>query len=513
MTNSEAMNGSDHPDGAVKRIVIVGGGSAGWMAAAMFSTLLGTRYDIKVIESEEIGIIGVGEATIPAVKTFNTLLNMNEAQFMKDTQGTFKLGIEFVNWKSEDHSYIHGFGKIGQDMKWIRMHHYWLKMLKMGKAPHMDRMSVNTWGCRENKFMMPRTDMPDSPLADIYYAYHFDASLYARYLRGKSESQGVTRLEGKIVEVKLRSEDGFIKSVVMQDGEEIEADFFVDCSGIRALLIGQALGSEYVSWNHWLVCNRAWAMPCESAGELTPYTRSTAHKSGWQWRIPLQHRTGNGHVFSNHYISEDEAASVLINNLDGKAIKDPMLVRFEPGVRSKGWVKNCVAIGLSSGFLEPLESTSIHLIHSAIMRVINLFPSRGFSQIDIDEYNSQSQFEYERIRDFIIAHYKVTEREDSPMWQYCKHMPIPDTLKQKLDLFAENARFFKFHHELFVDESWVQVLIGQGLIPRGYDPNVDLIPLEKVENYLKNIEEVVAKCVNVMPRAADFVADFCPASS
>ena len=256
MTNSEAMNGSDHPDGAVKRIVIVGGGSAGWMAAAMFSTLLGTRYDIKVIESEEIGIIGVGEATIPAVKTFNTLLNMNEAQFMKDTQGTFKLGIEFVNWKSEDHSYIHGFGKIGQDMKWIRMHHYWLKMLKMGKAPHMDRMSVNTWGCRENKFMMPRTDMPDSPLADIYYAYHFDASLYARYLRGKSESQGVTRLEGKIVEVKLRSEDGFIKSVVMQDGEEIEADFFVDCSGIRALLIGQALGSEYVSWNHWLVCNR-----------------------------------------------------------------------------------------------------------------------------------------------------------------------------------------------------------------------------------------------------------------
>jgi len=513
MEPQSKATGAANPNAPLKTITIIGGGTAGWMTAALLSKLFVSGYEFRLIESDEIGIIGVGEATIPAIRTYNALAGIDQYEMMRVTQATIKLGIHFVDWREPGHSYIHGFGKIGQDLMWLHPHQLWLKMAEKGAVKHFDHYAINCLAARKNRVAMPDLGTPGSPLADIDYALHFDASLYAAYLRTQSEARGVTRIEGRIVETKLRPEDGFVDRVVLADGREVDGDLFVDCSGMRGLLIGQALGVGYEDWSRWLLCDRALAVPCESVPDLTPYTRSTARKFGWQWRIPLQHRIGNGHVYSSAHVSDDEAASVLLDNLDGKPLADPRPVRFTPGKRDKAWEKNVVAIGLSSGFLEPLESTSIHLIQTGILRLIALFPGRGFNAADVAEYNRQTDFEYRDVRDFIIAHYKVTNREDTPFWAYLKHMDIPDSLAERLELFRSSARFFVHGKaELFREESWVQVLIGQGLAMR-HDPMVDMLAESQVAAFLGDIEEVIADCVDAMPTHADFIARNCRAPS
>lgn len=495
----------------LKKILIVGGGSAGWMAAALLSHLFQGLYDIRLVESDEISTIGVGEATIPAIKRYNELLQLDEAEFMKLTQGSFKLGIQFNNWDKIGSSYIHGFGVIGQDLGWLRLHQYWLRLHQKGEASDFANYSINTAAALHNKFMRARPDMPDSPIGEIAHAFHFDAGLYAKYLKTFATRRGVTRTEGKIIDVTVRPEDGFIQSVTMENGEVIDADLFLDCSGFRGLLIEQAMQTGYEDWTHWLPCDRALAVPCTRSDNFTPYTKATAHGAGWQWRIPLQHRTGNGHVFSSQFMDEAEAEAILLGNLDGKQLADPNRIRFVTGKRKKVWNKNCVAVGLAAGFLEPLESTSLYLIQSSLIRLVRLFPNSEFHQTNIDEFNRQTDFEYERTRDFIILHYKATEREDTAFWRYCKTMDIPDTLQRKMDLFADSGRIFREDDELFAEVSWIQVFLGQGIVPRSYDPQVDLKSHAQVAQYLGNIENVIEKCVNVMPSHADFVAKFCPA--
>lgn len=495
----------------LSKILIVGGGSAGWMTAALLSRLFQGLYQVTLIESEEIGAIGVGEATIPAIKKFNELLGLDENEFLRRTNGSFKLGIQFNDWLHKGSSYIHGFGVIGQNLEWLRCHHYWLKQSSKGRASDFANFSINTSAALKNKFMRSAPDMPDSPLAHIAHAFHFDASLYAKFLRGYAEDRGVRRREGKIARVNLRSEDGFVESVTMEDGETIAADFFVDCSGLRGLVIEQAMKTGYEDWTHWLPCDRAIAIPCERSDNFTPYTKSSARPAGWQWRIPLQHRTGNGHVYSSKYMESDEAERILLANLDGAPMAKPLHIKFTTGKRKKIWNRNCVAIGLASGFLEPLESTSLHLIQSAVIRMVRLLPDASFDQATIDEFNRQTDFEYERIRDFIILHYKATKRDDTEFWRYCRNMEIPATLRRKIDLFSANGRVFREDDELFTEESWIQVFLGQGIVPRGYDPLVDIKSDAQIAQYLGNIENVIAKCVTVMPTHADYVAKHCAA--
>jgi tryptophan halogenase len=495
----------------VRNIVIIGGGTAGWMAAALMSRLLPADFKIRLVESDEIGTIGVGEATIPAIKFYNSTLEFNEDDFLSNTQGTFKLGIEFVNWTRIGDRYTHGFGRIGQDWGILKCYQYWLKMRQLGKAPDLGRYSINTVAPQHAKFMRSQPEMKNSPLADIAYAFHFDASLYARFLRRYSEARRVVRTEGKVVHVELGESDGFITSVVLASGERVPGDLFIDCSGGRGLLIEEALHTGYENWSHWLPCDRAIAVPCESGGDLVPLTRSTAHAAGWQWRIPLQHRVGNGHVYSSQWMTEDEATAILLANLDGKPLASPRLIPFTPGKRRRLWNRNCVAIGLSGGFLEPLESTSIHLIQSTLVRLMRLFPHLGFNSAEIELFNRSCDFEYERIRDFIILHYHATERDDSPLWNHCRTMRVPDTLARKIELFRENGRIFRENEELFAEESWLQVLIGQGIMPKSYDPLVDTQPEDAIVRYLTDIEKVIQRCVDVMPAHRDFVNKFCRA--
>lgn len=490
----------------VNQIVIVGGGTAGWMTAAALAKVLNPSYSIRLVESEEIGIVGVGEATIPMIKLYNTALDLDEVEFLRETKGSYKLGIEFVNWGRIGDSYIHGFGKIGQDLGVVPFYQYWLKMRQAGKAAPLDDYSINTFASRHNRFMPPVTDRPNSPLADIAYAYHFDAHLYARFLRRYAEARGVVRTEGKVVGVEQNPESGFINAITLDSGERIAGQLFVDCSGFRGLLIEQTLKTGYEDWTHWLPCDRAVAVPCERTTPLTPYTRSTARQAGWQWRIPLQHRVGNGHVFSSRYISEDEATATLMANLEGPALAEPRVLRFLTGKRRKFWNKNVVAIGLASGFMEPLESTSIHLIQSGIARLTAFFPHGGFDQADIDEFNLHSDFEFDKIRDFLIAHYHATERDDTPFWNYCRTMDVPESLTRKLDLFRSCGRIFRDSNELFAEVSWMQVLYGQRIVPRSYHALVDAYPEEKVLEFMENIRGVIANCTRVMPTHEEFIA-------
>jgi tryptophan halogenase len=479
------------------------------MTAAALSKVLTTGYSIRLVESDEIGIVGVGEATIPMIKLYNQALDLDENDFMRKTKGSFKLGIEFVNWGRVGDSYIHGFGKIGQDLGLVSFYQYWLKMHHAGKAANLEEYSINTEAARHNKFMRAVTDRPNSPLADIAYAYHFDAGLYAKFLREYSEARGVVRIEGKIRNAELRADDGYIDAVMLESGERIGGQLFIDCSGFRGLLIEQALHTGYEDWTHWLPCDRAIAVPCASAAPLTPFTRSTAREAGWQWRIPLQHRTGNGYVFSSKFISEDEAAAKLLANLDGEPTADPRTLRFVTGKRNRFWNKNCVAIGLASGFMEPLESTSIHLIQSSIARLTAFFPHAGFDQTDIDEFNAHSHFEFDRIRDFLILHYHATERDDTPFWDYCRTMDIPESLQRRMALFRSNGRVFREGNEMFAEPSWVQVMHGQRMRVSGYHPLVDLYSEEKISEYLGNIRGVIGNCVKAMPTHQDFIARNC----
>ncbi len=495
----------------IKDIVIVGGGTAGWMTAAALSTILNGRYNIRLVESDEIGIVGVGEATIPMIQRFNRVVGIDENEFMRETQGSFKLGIEFVNWGKPGERYMHGFGRLGQDLATLSFDQYWQKMRRLGKAAPLEEYSITRMAAKAGKFMPPRFDVQNSPLRDIAYAYHFDASLYAKYLRKLAESRGVVRVEGRITRATLREPDGHVDAVELESGARVEGELFIDCSGFRGLLIEQTLQTGFEDWTHWLPADRALAVPCESAPAITPYTRATAHKSGWQWRIPLQHRTGNGHVYCSRFISDDEAASTLLANLDGRALAEPRLIKFQTGMRKLAWNRNVVALGLASGFLEPLESTSIHLIQSGIQRLLDFFPDRGWSAIDRDEYNRQSRFDYERIRDFIILHYHLNQRTDSAYWTECANMAIPDTLRRKMDLYRAHGRVVRVDNELFSEVGWIQVLEGQNMPIEGYHPLADAQSEEDIAEYLASVREVIAKCVDVMPSHNDYIAKMCAA--
>jgi tryptophan halogenase len=495
-------------DPLVRRIVIVGGGTAGWMAAAAFSKLLGPGYRIRLVESEEIGTVGVGEATIPYVADFNVALGIDENDFLRATQGTFKLGIEFVDWARLGDRYTHGFGQVAMEIGALSFHHYWLRLRHNGDRRPLGLYTLNALAASQGRFMRARRDLPNSPLGHIAHAFHFDAGLYARYLRRYAEQRGVQRVEGKIVEVQQR-EDGGIAGVRLAAGETVEGDFFLDCSGLRGLLIEQTLKAGYHDWRHWLPCDRAVAVPCASVQPLLPLTRATARRAGWQWRIPLQHRIGNGHVFSSRFMSEDEATALLMQNLDGEPLAEPRCIPFVPGQRKRFWIKNCVALGLAAGFFEPIESTNIHLIQTAITRLIALFPRAGMEQTDIDEYNAQTELEYQHIRDFVILHYHATERDDSPFWVHCRDMEVPETLGRKLALFRGNGRLFHDEKALFSESSWLQVLIGQRVMPRGYHPLVDGMALAQIEGIANDIEQLIRRCVEAMPGHQDYINAEC----
>ncbi len=497
----------------LRTIVIVGGGTAGWMAAATFARFLKDDYcRIRLVESDEIGTVGVGEATTPQIRAFNRMLDLDENDFMRKTQGSFKLGIQFVDWTGPGSHYMHPFGPIGVDMEGVPFHAYWLKLRQLDPSQDIADYSLQSVACRTGKFMRP-VNAGNSPLSNISYAFHFDARLYARYLREYAERRGVIRTEGKIVDVRKRGEDGFIESVVLESGEIVEGDLFVDCSGFRGLLIGQALETGYEDWTRWLPCDRAVAVPCESGGEFTPYTRSTARSAGWQWRIPLQHRIGNGYVYSSSHISDDEAAATLMANLDGKALASPRVIRFVTGRRKQFWTRNCVALGLASGFLEPLESTSIHLVQSGLAHFMTLFPDRRFSPLEIDRYNQVMAWEYERIRDFLVLHYHMTGRDDSPLWKQCRAMSIPDSLRERLELFRERGRVFRECSEFFNETSWFAVMIGQNVWPRAYDPLVDTLSEDELRRRLADIRDTILKCATTMPTHRDFIARHCEASA
>ena len=493
--------------------MIVGGGTAGWMAAAALAhTLKESGCAIQLVESEDIGTVGVGEATVPHLRAFNDSLRIDEVEFVRAVRGTFKLGIQFVDWARIGDRYVHGFGTIGHDYRGLPFHQYWLKLHAQGKASDLGDYSLNTAAAPAGKFMSGATDVPrKSPLSQVAYAYHFDAGLYAQYLRRYTEARGVKRVECEIVDVTLRGEDGFIESVTLKSGVRVAGELFIDCSGFRGLLIEQALKTGYEDWTRWLPCDRAVAVPSENQGAATPYTRSTARPAGWQWRIPLQHRTGNGYVYSSAHLGDDEAAATLLANLDGRALAEPRVLRFATGRRKKMWSRNCVALGLASGFLEPLESTSIYLIQSGIARLIQMLPDRNMNPVLQDRYNAEAAFEMERIRDFLILHYRATERRDSELWKYCGAMSIPESLELVIRLFRDSGRFYRNSDEMFALTSWVQVLIGQRIIPTGWHPLVDAVTGEELAGLGESVRGVIAGCVAAMPMHEQFIERCCKA--
>lgn len=498
-------------DTRLKDILIVGGGTAGWMAAAALSHVYKNQEcRIRLIESDQIGTVGVGEATIPVIQKFNQMLGIDENDFIKHTQGTFKLGIEFVNWGSLDNSYIHPFGSYGMSMGYLSFYHYWLRLAAEQQVRNPGDYSISIQAALRGRFMPP-AKIPNSPLSQIGYAYHFDASLYAKYLRNFAEQRGVERIEGEISQVALRAEDGFIDKVILKNGDSLSAQLFIDCTGFRGLLIEQAMNTGYDDWSHWLPCDTAVAVPSKNISEPLPYTRSTAHSAGWQWRIPLQHRTGNGHVFCSKYMSDEQATKILLDNIEGEALADPRFIRFKTGMRRKFWNKNCVAMGLASGFLEPLESTSIHLIQSSISKLIALLPDATFAQETIDKYNELLTSEFTYVRDFIILHYKVSQRTDSEFWNYCRLMQVPETLQKKLELYESSGRIFRDNNELFDEVSWFAVMQGQGLQPKNYHPLANQIEPNEFRHIMQEIKSVVARAADAMPPQAEYIAKHCAA--
>jgi tryptophan halogenase len=500
-------------DTRISSVVVVGGGSAGWMAAAALATYLDAGTTIRLVESEEIGIVGVGEASVPPMKQFNgEVLGIDEFDFVRQTQATFKLGIQFNDWGRLGDSYVHGFGTIGRALGPLPFHQFWLKLFLAGRAPPIGAYSLQSAAAPAGKFMKLENDAPPgSPLSDIAYAYHFDAGLYARFLRGLAERRGVRRTEGRIVSVQQRGEDGFVESVTLESGERIEGELFIDCSGFRGLLIGETLHTPYEDWTHWLPCDRAMAVPSANSGPLHPYTRSSARGAGWQWRIPLQHRTGNGYVYSSRHLSDDEAAATLLASLDGAALADPRPLRFTTGRRRQFWSKNVVALGLASGFMEPLESTSIYLVQSGIQRLLGLFPDRDCDPMLAERFNRQTAFEYEKTRDFLILHYKATERDDTPFWNDCRTMEIPGGLQETIDLFRGSGRFFRDAEEFFALPNWVQVMLGQRIVPRAYHPVVDRMPEDELVRFVERVRESIARSIDAMPMHQAYIDRYCKA--
>jgi tryptophan halogenase len=496
---------------AALRIVIVGGGSAGWMSAAAFARVLHpARYHITLIESDEIGTVGVGEATLPHIKTFNELLGVNEAEFMRHTQATFKLGIEFCNWGAIGDSYIHPFGTFGEPWGGIDFQHHWLRARQAGHAvAPFQEYSFAIAACRRNAFDFPDRDR--KAIRSTYdYAYHFDASLYADFLRRWAMKRGVQRIEGQVQEVTLHGESGNIAALTLKSGQRVQGEFFVDCSGFRSLLLGGKLQVAWEDWNQWLPCDRALAVPCERAGEFTPYTRSTAQKGGWIWRIPLQHRTGNGYVFSSRFIDEEQAHRTLLSALDGAPRAEPKLLRFSAGRRVKAWSRNCVAVGLASGFLEPWESTSLFLVQAAIFDLLRLMPApeSGWHADERlgNEFNRLSDIQYGRVRDFLILHYQQNRREGEPLWDHVRRMPVPETLTHKLKLFASRGHVPFYKDGLFSRDSWLAVLFGQGVMPRAYDPLADVLSLDNLATRMRGLHERIESNVRSMMAHSDFIA-------
>jgi tryptophan 7-halogenase len=497
-------------DDLIRKVVIVGGGTAGWMAAAAMAKVLGNMpgLTLELVESEEIGTVGVGEATIPQINLFNALVGIDEADFVRATNATYKLSIEFRDWTRPGHRYVHPFGFHGIDMLGIEFHHHWLKGQALGDRHPLDDYALGVVAGLRGRFAHPRPDQPSSPLSRIAYAFQFDASLYAKYLRRLAESARVIRTEGRIVDAVQNGETGFIEAVVLQDGRALAGDLFIDCSGFRGLLIEQRLQAGFEDWSKWLPCDRAMAIACERGDDQQPLTRSTARSAGWQWRIPLQHRTGNGYVYSSAHISDDEAASTLLANLDGAPLGDPRPLRFVAGHRKKAWVKNVVALGLASGFLEPLESTSIHLIQTGIARLMTWFPGRRFDPAAIERYNRLTLQEYVDIRDFLVLHYTATERDDSPLWDYCRNLEPPDGLAYKLEIFRRTGRVIREHEELFTETSWLAVMVGQGVEAKAYHPGADMIPDAETLSRLGHIREVVSNTADTMLQQRDYIQQF-----
>ncbi|MBL8275609.1 MAG: tryptophan 7-halogenase [Pelomonas sp.] len=488
----------------VRRVVIAGGGTAGWMVAAGLSKCLGQQLDIRLVESEEIGTVGVGEATIPTLHLLHEVLDLDEKDFIQATQATFKLGISFENWRNVNEHYFHSFGRTGKGHWTAGFHHFWLEGRQRGLASDYGDYCLELRAALDNRFAL----LPDN---GINYAYHFDATRYGQYLRRFSEALGVRRFEGKIVQVHREGASGDITGLSLDNGALLEGDLFIDCTGMRGLLIGQTLGVGYESWSHWLPCDSALAVQTSSVGEPVPYTRSIAHPWGWQWRIPLQHRVGNGVVFSSRHISDDDAKKALLANVQGEVLRDPRVIKFTPGQRDVVWQNNVVAIGLSSGFLEPLESTSIHLIQKGLTRLIELFPADGICQSDVDEYNRQARESIEHIRDFIILHYHVTNRDDSAFWRQCREMEIPASLKHRIQMFRDSARFAPVAGDLFAENSWVQVMMGQGIGPRSHHPITRQMDNASLGDFLGSIRKDVARTMMKLPKHQQFISGFCPA--
>lgn len=489
------------------RIVIVGGGTAGWMAAVGLKTVFGGRMDITLVESDEIGIVGVGEATIPAIQLFNQLIGLDEDEFVRETQASFKLGIEFVDWYQRGHRYIHAFGPIGVPVGNLAFYQYWLKARSMNQAQSLWSYSLNANAAAQGRFT--REIYEDTPFTALAYAFHFDAALYSRYLRRLAEARFVKRVEGKIVRVQQDAEQGHVQTLQLADGRTVPGDFFIDCSGFRGLLIEETLKSGYEDWTHFLPADRALAVPCGRVDPLTPFTRATARDAGWQWRIPLQHRTGNGHVFSTAFTSVDAAHDLLVANLDGERLADPREIRFTTGRRKLPWMKNVVAFGLASGFLEPLESTSIHMVQSALQRLIRLFPRQTITDAAIAEYNRQTHEEYDRIRDFIILHYKANARTDTPFWKHCANMAVPDSLSHAIDIFRSTGSLMQRPEDLFTEVSWIQVLIGQGIMPTNFHPMADRLTDADLQQFMRDIASLAEGPVDAMPAHGPFIRQHC----
>ena len=493
-------------DASIRRVVIAGGGTAGWMAAAALSKTLGKLLDIVLVESDEIGTVGVGEATIPTLVTFHRVLDINEQAFMAATQATFKLGIRFENWRDVGQDYIHSFGTTGRDHWTAGFQHFWHKARAHGIAGDYGDYCVELQAALGNRFAhLPRGGMN--------YAFHMDASLYARFLRRFSEDLGVRRVEGRIDEVIADRDAQRIHALRLSSGERIDGDLFIDCTGFRGLLIDQALGAGWEDWSHWLLCDGAVAVQTASVGEAVPYTRSIARDAGWQWRIPLQHRVGNGIVFSSRYTDEARARETLLANVEGELLVEPRTIRFRPGQRRATWTGNCVALGLASGFLEPIESTSIHLIQRGVLRLLQLFPADGIRSADIDEYNRQTRWEIEHIRDFIILHYHVTDRTDTAFWRACRDMAVPDSLRHRIELFRQTGRVFRMPDELFAENSWIQVMLGQGLVPQAHHPSADLMGEAELARFLGDIRGHVERTVRQLPAHMDYIRSYAPAAA
>ena len=485
-------------------IVIAGGGTAGWMAAATFARFLGNRATITLVESDEIGTVGVGEATIPQIHNLIVGLGLDQAEFLRATNGSFKLGIEFVDWLRKGHSYIHSFGTVGRGVGLIPFRQLWLRGREMGVAAGYGDYSINVAAARLGR--MDKGNGSAKAIPDLSYAYHFDASGFAALLRRYSEARGVTRIEGRIGKVERDAASGDITALHLDRDRCVAGTLFIDCTGFRSLLLGGALEVPFVDWSHWLPCDSALAVPCESSSAFRSYTQSMARPAGWQWRIPLQHRTGNGHVFCSSFISQDDASDLLLANLDGKPLADPRLIRFTTGHRARHWSHNCVALGLAAGFMEPLESTSIHLVQSALGRLLNLLPNDGARvATGRDMFNRLSDIEWARIRDFILLHYVANEREGEPFWDHCRHVELPDTLAEKIALFREAGLFMREEDELFLDDSWGQVMIGQGIMPQSWSPLADNVPGEDVGPFMESIANSYRAKAQTFPTHREFV--------